>query len=463
MVENSQYQAIIIGTGQSGNPLASALANAGWNTAVIESDLVGGTCINYGCTPTKTMVASASIAHLVSRAGEFGVEVSDWKLDLGKVLKRKQAVVDSFRNSSENRLENTENLDFFRGTARFKSSTQIEILSKSRSEKVITGENIIINTGALPAIPDIPGLDTVNYLDSTSIMELEEVPEHLIILGGGYIGLEFGQMFKRFGSAVSIIQRGDQLLTREDRDVAEGIAEILKEDGVDIFLNARVVQIESNVNGQLSVKVHQQGKNISVDGSHLLVATGRIPRSAELNLEKAGVATDERGYIQINEFLQTDIPNIYVTGDVKGGPAFTHISYDDFRILRDNLLEGKKKSISKRLVPYTVFIDPQLGRVGLSENEARKAGYQFKVAKMPMAYVARAIEMGQTRGFMKVLVEENSEKILGCAILGVEGGEMMSLLQLAMMGDLPYSRLQEGIFTHPTLAESLNNLFSNLE
>jgi pyruvate/2-oxoglutarate dehydrogenase complex dihydrolipoamide dehydrogenase (E3) component len=294
-------------------------------------------------------------------------------------------------------------------------------------------------------------------------MELEEVPEHLIILGGGYIGLEFGQMFKRFGSAVSIIQRGDQLLTREDRDVAEGIAEILKEDGVDIFLNARVVQIESNVNGQLSVKVHQQGKNISVDGSHLLVATGRIPRSAELNLEKAGVATDERGYIQINEFLQTDIPNIYVTGDVKGGPAFTHISYDDFRILRDNLLEGKKKSISKRLVPYTVFIDPQLGRVGLSENEARKAGYQFKVAKMPMAYVARAIEMGQTRGFMKVLVEENSEKILGCAILGVEGGEMMSLLQLAMMGDLPYSRLQEGIFTHPTLAESLNNLFSNLE
>lgn len=454
-----EYKAIIIGTGQGGSPLARELANAGWKTAVIESHYVGGSCINYGCTPTKTMVASARVAYLARRAGDYGVSASEISVELKKVKQRKQDIVESFRNSGKRRLETTENLDLYFGRGRFLNSQDIEIKLNSGKKKLIRGKYIVINTGTETFIPDIPGLQSVDHLTSTSIMELEKVPEHLLIMGGGYIGLEFGQMFRRFGSQVTIIQRGSQLLSREDRDVAEEIATILQEDGIQVLLEADIKQVEQLNPSRIILKIHRNGKSEKVEGTHLLVAVGRRPATKSLGLENTGIDLDRRGNIRVNERLETSQEQVYAIGDVKGGPAFTHISYDDYRILRDRLLHGKNNTTSGRMVPYVVFTDPQLGRVGLSEKEAQQQGYDYKVAKMPMSHVARTLEVDETRGFMKVLVNNQNEHILGCAILGLEGGELMSMLQIAMMGNLPYTRLKDGIFAHPTLAESLNNLF----
>jgi pyruvate/2-oxoglutarate dehydrogenase complex dihydrolipoamide dehydrogenase (E3) component len=283
----------------------------------------------------------------------------------------------------------------------------------------------------------------------------------LIVLGGGYVGLEFAQMFRRFGSEVTIVQRGSQLLTREDKDVAEGVADILLDDGVNVLLNANARSVSKD-NGEVRLRVEQADREDVIPGSHLLVATGRAPNVESLNLEAAGIETSKRGHILVNERLETNAPGIYALGDVKGGPAFTHISYDDYRVLKANLIDGKDVAVTGRLIPYTVFIDPQLGRVGLSEAQAAEAGYGYEIAKMPMSRVARAIETGETRGFIKVVVELKSRKILGCAVLGVEGGEIMNMLQIAMMGKLPYTALRDTAMAHPTLGESLNNLFLSL-
>jgi pyruvate/2-oxoglutarate dehydrogenase complex dihydrolipoamide dehydrogenase (E3) component len=301
-------------------------------------------------------------------------------------------------------------------------------------------------------------LNEVPWLDSTSIMELDRVPERLLVLGGGYIGLEFGQMFRRFGSAVTVVQRGRQLLAREDPDVAEAVAAILQEDGIEIVLEAEAIRVGKAADNSLRLTVKTPSGERVLTGSHLLVAPGRVPNVESLNLAAAGVATDSKGFIRVNEFLETNIPGIYAMGDVNGGPAFTHISYDDFRILKTNLIDGGKTSILGRLVPYTVFIDPQLGRVGLTENEARAQDLNFRVAKMPMTWVARALEVDESRGFMKVIIDAASGRIVGCAILGIEGGEIMSMIQIAMMGNLTDTQLRNAIFAHPTLAESLNNL-----
>lgn len=457
-----KYDAIVIGTGQGGKPLATALASAGWKIAVIEGKYVGGTCVNFGCTPTKSMVASARIAYLAKRASEFGVNISSVSVDLKKIRKRKQEIVNSFRQGGQHGLENMKNLDLIFGKAHFKSSHQIEISLPAGKIRNIESDKIIINTGAKPFIPNIPGLAESPFLDSTGIMELEEVPEHLIVMGGGYIGLEFGQMFRRFGSRVTIIQKGKQLLSREDADVAEAVANILKEDGIEIFLNTNVTRSEKLSNRKVKITVEREGDSINFTGSHLLVSAGRIANTTELQLEKTAVQVDNKGNITTNEFLETNVRGIYAIGDVKGGPAFTHISYDDFRILKANLLYGKRASIKGRMVPYTVFIDPELGRVGLSEKEAKSRGFHFQVAKLPMTHVARAIEKGETRGLMKAIVDAETHQILGCAILGIEGGEIMSVLQMAMMGQVPYTEIKDGIFAHPTLSESLNNLFMNM-
>jgi pyruvate/2-oxoglutarate dehydrogenase complex dihydrolipoamide dehydrogenase (E3) component len=295
------------------------------------------------------------------------------------------------------------------------------------------------------------------YLDSTSIMELDTVPDHLLVLGGGYVGLEFGQMFRRFGSQVTIVQRGPRLLAREDADVADAVADILREDGVNVLLNTDTVRVEPGPR----LVVRANGGEQTLSGSHLLVAVGRVPNTDGLNLAASGLQTDRAGFLPANERLETSVSGIYALGDVKGGPAFTHISYDDYRILKRRLIDGEDATITGRQVPYTVFIDPQLGRVGLSEAQARQAGRPIRVAKMPMDYVARADEMDEKRGFMKAVVDAETQQILGCAILGIEGGEIMAMLQIAMMGQVPYPVLQEAIFAHPTLAESLNNLFGN--
>jgi pyruvate/2-oxoglutarate dehydrogenase complex dihydrolipoamide dehydrogenase (E3) component len=452
------FDAIIIGSGQGGNPLAEALIAAGNKTAMIERQDVGGTCINRGCTPTKTMVASARVAYLARRGADYGVHTSPVTIDLGRVRERKRAIVSSFRQSREKRLEKVK-ADLIRGEASFTGPKQLRIALNGGGERLLRAPQIFIDTGTRSARPPITGLDTVPYLDNDSIMELDHVPEHLLILGGGYIGVEFGQMFRRFGSQVTVIQSGAQLLREEDEDVAAEVLKILREDGIDILLNARAREVKPGI----ALKVLIEGKTQTVEGSHLLVATGRVPNTDALKLSAGGVETDERGFIRVNDRLETSAPGVYAIGDVKGGPAFTHISYDDYRILKANLLDGRQRTLRDRMVPYTVFMDPQLGRVGMTETEAKKSGRKIRVARMPMTSVARALEVDETRGVMKVIVDAETEEILGATVLSLEGGEVMSVLQMAMMGHLKWTVLHDAVLAHPTLAESLNNLFLHFD
>jgi pyruvate/2-oxoglutarate dehydrogenase complex dihydrolipoamide dehydrogenase (E3) component len=458
-----RYDDIVIGAGQAGGPLSTALARAGRKTAIIEREHVGGTCINEGCTPTKTMVASARVAHLSRRAADYGVVTGAVTVDMAKVRQRKRDIVESFRGGSQRRIESTDGVDLLMGEARFTGPKAIEVRLNGGGIRQLTAERIFLNVGARPSAPPLPGLDSVPTLDSTSIMELDVVPKHLLVLGGGYIGLEFGQMFRRFGGRVTVVQRGKRLLAREDADVADAVADILREDGIEVLLETDAVRAEQAGDGEIRLIVRTPDGERTLTGSHLLVAVGRKPNADRLNLAAAGVETDKGGFIRANERLETNVPGIYVLGDVKGGPAFTHISYDDYRILRTNLIEGGSVTIKDRPVPYTVFIDPQLGRIGMSEEEARASGRNIRVAKMPMSHVARALEMDEARGFMKAVVDSDTKEILGGAVLGIEGGELMAQLELAMMGKLPYTTLRDAIFAHPTLAEAWNNLFSTLD
>ena len=458
-----KFDAIVIGSGQGGTPLSLSLAEAGWKVALIERKAVGGTCVNEGCTPTKTMIASARIAHLVRRAGDFGVHAGEFSLDLERVVQRKREVVESFREGSKKRILDSPNLSLIEGSARFVRERQLEVTLLNGRTEFLEADTIVINTGTRPARPEIKGLDNVVAHDSTSIMELDELPEHLIIVGGGYVGLEFGQMFRRFGSKVTIIQRDKQLLSREDEDIASMILEIMKDEGIEVLLDTEPLEVDSVGGNKISLTLQSSEKETTVAGSHLLLAAGRLPNTPDLDLEKTGIEIDGRGFIRVNSRLETTSKGVYAIGDVKGGPAFTHISYDDFRILKQNLLNGGSSTIEERFVPYVVFIDPQLGRIGLSEKEASSQGRDFRVAKLPFDRVARAIETDETRGMMKALVDSETDQIIGAAILGVEGGEIMSAIQIAMMGRLPYTSLREGIFAHPTLVESLNNLFMTLD
>ncbi|HLQ02953.1 MAG TPA: mercuric reductase [Burkholderiales bacterium] len=456
------YDAVIIGTGQSGKPLALALARAGWKIAVIEREHVGGTCINVGCTPTKTMVASGRVAYLARRAKDYGVNAGRVTVDMRRVYERKRGMVESFRNYGQKSLERTANLELIFGEARFRDAKRVAVALKGGGTRELEGKRVVINTGGRPAVPPIPGLDRVPFLDSTGIMELTELPEHLVVLGGGYVGLEFCQMFRRFGSRVTVVNRDPRLIQREDPDVSAEVEKILKEDGIEVLNSAEVMRVEKSGAGvRALLKTGEAAKEIS--GSHLMLALGRVPNSDRLNLDAAGVQTDKIGYIQVNSKLETGVPGIYAIGDVKGGPAFTHISYDDFRILRENWLAGGSATIDGRMVPNCMFIDPQLATVGLNETEAQRRSLDYRVAKLPMTGVARALETSETRGFMKAIVDAKTQQILGCTILGVEGGEIMSMLQIAMMGKLPYAAIREAIFAHPTLAESLNNLFMTLD
>ena len=469
MERRSHYDAAIIGAGQAGGPLATALALVGRQVALIERKYVGGTCVNEGCTPTKTMVASARVAHVVRRAGDYGVEVDGLRIDMERVRRRKRDMVLQFRNGSRRRIEEAEGVTLIRGEAAFAQQDvaaagfALDIALPDGGRETITADRVILNTGARPRLPKLPGLADVPYLNSTTIMELDHAPEHLLVLGGGYIGLEFGQMFRRFGSRVTIVQRGDQLLGREDPDVAEAVTEILREDGIPVLLRASAREVRSGSDGEIHLKVAVAGEEQTLVGSHLLVATGRVPNTDALNLDAVGVETDDRGFVRVSPGLETNVPEVYAVGDVNGGPGFTHISYDDFRILRENLLRDGHARTTERIVPYTVFIDPQLGRVGLSEQAARAQGYAVEVAKLPMSYVARALEVDEQRGLMKAVVDGDTQQILGCAILGIEGGEIATMIQIAMMGGLRYPALRDGVFSHPTLGESLNNLFGMLD
>ena len=457
------YDAVVIGAGQGGVPLSQALAGSGRRTALIEREHVGGTCINEGCTPTKTMVASAKTAYVDRRSAEYGVHNGPVSVDMREVRGRKRAMVDSFRNSGQRRIEATDGLDLIFGEASFTGPRTLEVHTNYCEEFELEEDTVFINAGARPANTPIEGLDAVPALNSTSIMELDVLPEHLLVLGGSYVGLEFAQMFRRFGSGVTVVQRSGQLMGHEDPDVAEAVAGILREDGIEVLLGTLTRRAAQGETGKILLTIDTSEGERTLEGSHLLVAAGRPPNTGTLNLDAAGVETDGRGFIATNERLETNAPGVYALGDVKGGPAFTHISYDDFRIIRTNLLEGGSATITNRQVPYTMFIDPQLGRVGLTEREARDKGLDVLVAKIPMSYVSRAVELGESRGFMKAVVDAGTGRILGCAVLGIEGGEIMAMIQIAMLGNLPYTALRNAVFAHPTLAESLNSLFSSVE
>ena len=455
------HDAIVIGAGQAGVPLSTALARAGKKTALIEADEVGGTCINYGCTPTKTMVASARVAYLARRAADYGVHTGPVDVDLGVVRQRKRDVVQSFRQGGLSRIESTPGVELIFGEARFVGDKRLEVALRDGSRLELSADLVVINAGLRPGPPPLP-LDGVQPLDSSSIMELDHVPERLLVLGGSYVGLEFAQMFRRFGSQVTVIELGPRLMPREDPDVSNAVADVMREDGLEILLQT-AAQSARRVNGGIELRVAGADGERLLSGTQLLVAAGRVPNTDRLDPRAAGIETDKRGYIVVNDRLEASAPGVYAVGDVTGEPAFTHISYDDYRILRANLLQGGSLSRAGRLVPYTVFIDPQLGRVGMSEQEARNAGRNVRVARMPMDWVARALEVGEPRGFMKAVVDTETDEILGCAVFGIEGGELMSMMEIAMLAGLPYPALRDAVFAHPLLAESLNNLFSNFQ
>ena len=455
---DEHYDVIVIGTSQGGRFLPVELAGAGQRVALVERGPLGGVCVNTGCTPTKTMVASARLAYQARRGAEYGVRTGPVSVDLAAVRARKRAMVSGAQENYASRLAQ-DGLDLIAGEAHFTGQKTIEVALTDGGTRQISAPVIVIDAGTRPRPLAIPGAGGVPVLDSTSIMELDELPEHLIILGGGYIGLEFGQMFRRFGSQVTVIQNAARLMMLEDDDVSDEVAAILRDDGITVLTSTEANQVEQAAGG-LRLTVRTEDGTRQIEGSHLLSAIGRTPNTEALTPAAAGIRLSDRGFIEVDEYLETSVPGVYAMGDIKGGPAFTHLSYDDYRILRANLVRHDKASTRDRVVPYTMFIDPQLGRAGLTEREARAQGRAIRVAKLPMSAVVRAIETGETRGFMKAVVDADSGQILGCAVLGSEGGEIMTIIQVAMLGKLTAAAMADAIFTHPLLAEGLNTLFA---
>ncbi|KAK7424973.1 hypothetical protein QQZ08_008369 [Neonectria magnoliae] len=475
----THYDILVIGSGQSGNPVAKAFANAGRKTAVVERTALGGTCVNVGCTPTKTIISSGRAAYLTRRGADFGVNIGDGPVtvDMARVRERKRDIVKQWNSGSVRGLQ-TAGVDVLMGDASFVGDRKLKVVLNDGGEKEVSAETVFLNVGERASRPEIPGLEDVDptrVLDSTSILELGEVPKHLVVMGGGYIGLEFGQLYRRLGAEVTIIQRAKKLVPREDEDVAECMQEILVQDGITVHLSSTVRSISSTQGAKsFSVKVDGPSYKVEISGSHLLLATGRVPNTDGLNLSSLGIKTTTKGHIVVDEKLQTTATGVYALGDSHGGPAFTHMSYDDFRIIRNNFLSDHMPSTtpsmattqvsrSRVLVPYCMYTDPQLAHVGLHARDLKSGSREVKTAKMPMSYVARALETDEPRGMMKATVDAKTGEILGFTCLGMEGGEIMSVMQTAMMGELKWWDLEAAVWAHPTLAESLNNLWGYLE
>jgi pyruvate/2-oxoglutarate dehydrogenase complex dihydrolipoamide dehydrogenase (E3) component len=456
--ETLQFDAIIVGSGQGGTPLAARLAKDGGRVALIESDQLGGTCVNTGCTPTKTMVASAQVAYYARESARWGVHAGAVSIDLPAVLRRKEAVVGRSRGGWEKSVNGKDEPQWFRGRARFTGPRTLEV-----NGQTLTGSRVFIDTGGSPTVPRIEGVDQVPYLTNVSLLELTTLPEHLLVLGGGYVGLEFAQMFRRFGSRVTLVHSAGQILPPEDADIAECLQKALEAEGIEFVLNGRATKVEQS-GSEIRLTVERGARNTEqYSGSHLLVAVGRTPQTRDLQLDKTGVKTNDKGFIVVNDRLETSAENIWAIGDVTGGPAFTHISYNDFQIIYGNLYEGKQLSTKKRLVPYAVFTDPTLGRVGMTEKQARSEGRKIKVGTQLMTHVARALERDETQGMMKLVVDAETDKVLGAAILSSEGGELVQILSTLMLADQPYTLLKGAIYIHPTLAEGFFGLMESVK
>lgn len=462
LIGMKHFDAIIIGSGQAGTPLAKKLAKAGMQTAIIEKRWIGGTCINDGCSPTKAMIASARMAATSRKSSALGINIQNISVDLPAIVERKNLIVAHFRNGAQEGLEKMDNLEIIFGIAQFTGLKTLSVEMEDGGKEELMADLIFINTGASPTIPPIPGAGDIPYLTSTTILDLTVIPEHLLIVGGGYIGLELGQMFNRFGSKITLLETNEIFLKREDRDIANCLSAILQDEGMTIHCKALATKFEQS-DKQIKAHVTIDGNPTEINCSHVLLAAGRTPQTSYLQLQKTGVEVTDKGFIKVNDQLETSQPGVYALGDVKGGPAFTHISYNDHLVVYKNIVKKAGITFKNRMVPYCMFTDPQLGRIGLTEDEAKKQGLNYKVASLDMKYVARGIETGETLGLMKAVVDADTKQILGAAIIGEQGGEVMSVLQMAMMGNITYEQLRENIFAHPLYSESINNLFMKLD
>lgn len=459
-----KYDAIIIGSGQGGTPLSIRLAKAGYKTALVEQKWIGGTCINNGCIPSKTIIAGARTEQRIAEASKSDLYKTDnYEIDFPKIIQRKKDIVTRFRKGSERSLEETEGLDIIYGTAAFTGNKTISVTHEDIAVATLSADLIFINTGARPAIPAISGIETIPFLTSTELMELETLPEHLLILGAGYISMELGQAFRRMGSKVTIIESDDVILAKEDKDVQDEIGKIFEEETITILTGTEVETLALGSRNEVVAHIVKNKTKAVITASHLLIATGRIPNTETLRPELSGIETDKNQYIKVNDKLETNVKGIFALGDVKGGLAFTHVAYNDYRVIYQNLINKEERSIKNRLIPYCMFTDPELGRVGMTEREAHEKGHNIEIAKLEMRKAARGIIEDKTKGFLKAIVDKDTKKILGAAILCVNGGEIMSVLQMAMTAGFTYEDVKEQMFAHPTLSESLNNLFYSLE
>jgi pyruvate/2-oxoglutarate dehydrogenase complex dihydrolipoamide dehydrogenase (E3) component len=455
---SEKFDAIIIGTGQAGPSMAQRMTGEGLKVAIIERKLFGGTCVNVGCIPTKALVASARAAYMAKRGDDFGVSIDgDIKVDMKKVKARKDAIVKQSNDGVTGWMKNMDNLTVFEGHGRLESAKTVSV-----NGQILEADKIILNVGGRATVPPIPGIEDVDYFTNTNMMEVDFLPEHLIIIGGSYIGLEFAQMYRRFGSRVTVVEMGPRLIGREDEDVSDTVREILENEGVEIRTGASCIGVE-NQDGKIVLNADCDEGAEKIIGSHLLLAVGRKPNTDDLGLDKAGVETDERGYVTVDDALQTNVSGIWAIGDMNGRGAFTHTSYNDYEILAANMFDNDPRKISDRITNYGLFIDPPLGRVGMTETQARESGKKVLIGKMMMARIGRARERSETQGFMKVLVDADTKRILGANILGIGGDEVIHSLLDIMYADAPYTVIQRAVHIHPTVSELIPTMLGALK
>ena len=460
MAETERYDALIIGSGEAGKHIAWTMAEMGHRTAVVERKLIGGSCPNIACLPSKNMVHSAKVASFARRAAEFGLELGSFRIDMAGVQRRKRKTVEE-EIQGHLSLYKASGAELIMGSARFTAPRTVEVSLNDGGTRVIVGDRVFLNLGSRAVIPDLPGAAASNPMTHIQLLDLDRLPQHLVVIGGGYVGLELSQAMRRFGSRVTLIERSPRIASQEDADVSAALLELFRDEGIDVLLGTEVVRVEGLSGQQVRVHVKDAQGERAIEGTDMLVAVGRAPNTQEIGLDRTGVELDGRGYVKVNERLETTAPSIWAVGDCAGSPQFTHVAFDDFRVIHDNLNGGTRTTLN-RLIPYCIFTDPELARVGWNETQAKSRGAEYRVVKIPMAAVFRAETLSEPRGFLKMLLDKDSDRILGITVLGVEASEPMATVQTAMLAGLPYTALRDAIFTHPTAAEGLVRLLASV-